>query len=464
MEVLTQLLGRLHPVVVHLPIGFIIAGLLLHWTDRKQQQLGKVIPVLFYWGGLSGALACVSGYFQYLGEGYLYDTIKWHLWMGIATTLFCFLMMYRFKEASFLKPINKIPPTALTVLFFVLISITGHLGGNITHGKNFLTEPLPNSVKNFLGLPTYEKKQIVLHEEDWQDAQLYDEVIQPILTNSCVSCHSDKKMKGELQLHTIEGILKGGESGLVLEASNADESDLFVRMNLPRDHEDHMPPKDKSQPSKAEVELIKQWINVGHPFDQTIGESGLDKDYFLAFFPKKIEVNYPDVQVSQAHPDSIQAIKQFGIHVEPISKVTPYLRVSCINQPNFTDSDFKVLSAISAQTAILDLGGTQVSDSIFGRLGQLPQLTVLALDHTQITGEGIDQLQSLQHLKSINLSHSNFEESHLSALSELKSLQKLYLYQTNVQQNNDGTFQEKGIQVDYGNYEVPFLPTDSIVY
>src|SRR5680860_786622 len=98
MDVLKQLLGRLHPLIVHLPIGFIILGLLLQWYDRKTRQFGKVIGLIYLWGGISAALACITGYLQYLGEGYAFDTVKWHLWSGIATALFCFFMHARMRK------------------------------------------------------------------------------------------------------------------------------------------------------------------------------------------------------------------------------------------------------------------------------------------------------------------------------------------------------------------------------
>ena len=43
MDVLKQLLGRIHPLIVHLPIGFIILGFLLQWYDRKRNEYSEVI-------------------------------------------------------------------------------------------------------------------------------------------------------------------------------------------------------------------------------------------------------------------------------------------------------------------------------------------------------------------------------------------------------------------------------------
>lgn len=464
MEVLKQLLGRLHPIIVHLPIGFIVLGLLLQWTDRKKKEWGNVVAFTFFWGGMSAVLACITGYLQYLGEGYAFDTVKWHLWSGIATALFCFAMYGRLKELKPLQFLQTAPIWVLSILFFILISLTGHLGGTITHGEDYLVEPLPNNIKSALGFETYEEKTIALSEENWQEAQLYEEVIKPILNNKCVSCHNPKKRKGELQLHSEEGILTGGGNGEVLFANKASESELFIRINLPKENEDHMPPKDKTQPSKEEVRLLGAWIDAGHPFDKAIGETGLEKELFLSFFPQKVENDFPEGDILAAAADSISAIKQLGIHVENISKATHYLKVSCINKPSFADTEFQVLLPIAPQIAILDLGGTKVTDSIFDKLTALPNLTILKLDHTAITGRNIEKLTSLAHLKSINLTGSQFEAPYLTSLSQFPSLRKVYVYNTGLQASDIGVPEEGQLHIDYGNYELPPIPSDSIAY
>ncbi|MGB3145925.1 MAG: hypothetical protein WBB24_17640, partial [Maribacter sp.] len=78
MDILKQLLGRLHPLVVHLPVGFIILGLLLQAYDRKQKQYTPIIALVYLWAGFSAILACITGYLQYLGEGYSFDSVKLH--------------------------------------------------------------------------------------------------------------------------------------------------------------------------------------------------------------------------------------------------------------------------------------------------------------------------------------------------------------------------------------------------
>ena len=465
MEVLKQLLGRLHPLIVHLPIGFIMLGLLLQWHDRKTGQYAKVISLIYLWAGISAVLACMTGYLQYLGEGYGFDTVKWHLWSGIATALFCFLMYARLREWKPMDFLSKVPIIAFSILFFVLISFTGHQGGTITHGEEYLVEPLPNSIKSALGFQTFEEKEIVLNEKDWEEALIYEDVVAPILNNKCISCHNPKKTKGELLLDSEEGILTGGENGEVVVANKASDSEMFIRMNLPNDNDDHMPPDGKTQPSKEEIVLIGAWLDAGHPFGGTIAESGLEKELFQTFFPKRIDNDYPNVEIAEASQDSIDLVKDKGIHIDKISKATNFLKVSCLNNPSFSDSDFILLHPLKKQIAILDLGGTEVSDAIFEKLATLPHLTVLNLDHTNITGKGIEQLaSSSEYLKSINLTDTRFDEAHLQKLTDFKTLKKVYVFNTPLNVNGPKSLKEGQITIDYGNYELPAIASDSIVY
>ena len=464
MDVLKQLLGRLHRLIVHLPIGFILLGLLLKWYDRKRLEHQNVIPLIFFWGGISAVLACITGYLQYLGEGYSFETVKWHLWSGIATALFSFLIYAKLKGMKSVVFLSKTPAILLPLLFLILISFTGHQGGNITHGENYLVEPLPNSFKSVLGIETFEAKKIALTNENWEEALLYEDVIKPILNNNCVSCHNPKKKKGELLLHDEEGILKGGENGEVLLANNAKESDVFARMILPIENDDHMPPEGKTQPTKEEIKLVGAWIDAGHPFNGSIKEVGLAKDLFRSFFPKKQDNGHPNIIIAEAAQDSTLAIEKTGIHVDRISKSSNFLSISCINKHDFADSDFKSLLPIKMQIAKLDLGGTKITDGIFEKLALLPNLTILKLDNTIISGENIELLSSLAHLKTLNLTSTNFGADQLQKLSNFKSLQKVYVFQTKLDASGPKTLNDNKTTIDYGNYTLPQIATDSIIY
>ncbi|MFD0798664.1 c-type cytochrome domain-containing protein [Maribacter chungangensis] len=464
MEIIKQLLGRLHPLIVHLPIGFILLGLLLQWHDRKTKQYNILIALVYKWAGISAVFACITGYLQYLGEGYAFDTVKWHLWSGIATALFSFLMYAKLAKLNAMATFAKIPISTFSIVFFILLSYTGHQGANLTHGEDFLVEPLPNNIKSVLGFETFEERAIALNEENWEEAQIYEDVINPILNNKCVSCHNPKKTKGGLLLHTKEGILTGGENGEVLLANNAEKSELFHRITLPIEDDLHMPPDGKTQPTKEEIQLMGAWIDAGHPFEGSIKDAGLHKALFASFFPKKHDFDFPDMEITAASIDSISVLEQTGIHVDLISTSYNFLSVSAINKPTFNDNDFNSLLSIKNNIARLDLGGTEVTDVLVEKLKQLPNLTVLKLDNTLVTGSTIDALNTLEHLKAINLTGSQFDTAHLDKLTDFSKLEQVFLYGTSADAKGIQMLRDGQITVDYGNYELPPIPSDSIVY
>lgn len=453
MDIIKQLLGRLHPLLVHLPIGFIIFGLLFMWLDRKKKQYQKIIGTAFLWAGIIGVITCISGYLLYTSEGFKWDTIKLHLWIGIATTLFAFIMYFKLngEPKTFLK---KVPTTVFSITMLILVSFTGHLGGNITHGEDYLTEPLPNGIKKALGIPTYEKQEIVLNPENWKETKIYEEVVQPIINNKCVSCHGAKKAKGDLRLHNQDAILTGGENGAVFDMDDPENSDFLARLHLPKQDEDHMPPKDKTQLTKGELAIVEAWILKGADFEKNTSELELQKEYLAPFFPKKEITNFPKEEVVAVDDNELARIKSIGFHAEKISKVTNYLSIGCINKPSFSISDFIELEKIKKQVAVLDLGGTKVNDSIFNQLATLPNLTVLKLDNTAISGEQIELLAQCKNLKSINLTNTQLTNTNLSALEKFPSLESVYLYNTKVSEEAVADFGNKKIKLELGDYRL----------
>jgi len=465
MEVIQQLIGRLHPVVVHLPIGFIVAGLLLQWYDRKNNEWTKIIGILFQWGFIFATIACITGYLLYQGEGYTFDTVKYHLWLGITTAIFSFLMYLRLVIPSKINFLKRIPVLLFSFSLFFLISFTGHLGGNITRGSDYLLEPLPNSIKTMLGVGPKIYEMPTLDEDNWEEAVLYTDLVQPILNTKCISCHNSKKEKGKLQLEEENGILKGGEDGAVIEPNDPKNSALYARLVLPLEHEDHMPPKDKTQPSIEEIEIIKTWIANMNSFDKSIGELGLKKELFYMFFPKEKDDTYPDVEVAEIAADTISTIKKKGFHIERVSEESNFVRISCINKPSFSEGDFDLLSAVKNQIVYLDLGATKITDAIFEKLSTLPHLTVLKMGNTSVTGKNIETLEKLEYLKNLNLMGTNFEEVHLASLKSFKKLQIVYLFNTRIKNpDNIDRPKEGKIFFDYGGYELPTIATDSIIY
>ncbi|MEO6809671.1 MAG: PSD1 and planctomycete cytochrome C domain-containing protein [Isosphaeraceae bacterium] len=85
--------------------------------------------------------------------------------------------------------------------------------------------------------------------------------VRPILVKNCYSCHGPQKHKAGLRLDRKAEALAGGDSGAVIEPTNALESPLIDRITSD-DPTTAMPPKgDRLTPDQ--VALLRSWIDQG---------------------------------------------------------------------------------------------------------------------------------------------------------------------------------------------------------
>jgi hypothetical protein len=88
----------------------------------------------------------------------------------------------------------------------------------------------------------------------------YTDDMTPVFRQHCFGCHGNDKQKGGLNLATYAELQKGGSSGAVVMAGNADKSRLY----LLTDHreEPHMPSKSQKI-APEQIALLKLWIEQG---------------------------------------------------------------------------------------------------------------------------------------------------------------------------------------------------------
>ena len=95
----------------------------------------------------------------------------------------------------------------------------------------------------------------------------YASDIKPIFDKSCIKCHGTEKPKGKLQLNTLEGALKGGEDGKVVEPGNSASSVLIHNIAHLGDPDDYMPPPHNKAGigplTTEQIGLIRAWIDQG---------------------------------------------------------------------------------------------------------------------------------------------------------------------------------------------------------
>ncbi len=88
-------------------------------------------------------LSLLTGHLLSLEGTHPADTTNLHKWVAFFTTL-GFVLYYFIREKVF-----QVRWLHLLVLFLLggMITATGHLGGNLTHGENFLTQIPPDKIK-----------------------------------------------------------------------------------------------------------------------------------------------------------------------------------------------------------------------------------------------------------------------------------------------------------------------------
>lgn len=459
IEFIFPLFGRFHPILVHLPIGFLAFGIILVFLSKKgdSKHLDS-IRLAFLLGAISAVLSSISGFLQYQYEGFSWDSVQFHFYFGSGTALFSFWLFYEINTYNSITSLYKLKSGAL----FALMLFTGHLGGNITHGETYLIEPLPPEVQNFLGYESAANKGLEIPESGWEELAYYEDVVQPILNQNCNSCHNSRNKKGNLDLSEYKALLKGGEDGQILTGGNPEQSSLFTRLVLPKEDDDHMPPKEKRQLLPEEIELIKHWISLGGTTDSKLGEAGIESE-LLEPFIKKVELPfYPTIAVNAVPEDNLNTLKQSGFFAEPVSEESLWIMISCINLPSFSDADWEKLNPVKEQLAFLDLSRTQITDQSLDQLVGFPNLTVLKLNETGISGKGLEKLLKNENLKNLYLNKTQVTLEHLESLQNHPGLEKVFVFDTPASGNE--LAREFSFYLERGNYLLPKLATDTIVY
>ncbi len=283
-----QAAARLHPMLLHLPIGLIVALALLEFPRlfrRSEPEHDRSRTLLVLLLAITTPLSAATGWLLHEGADYG-SPIEWHerLGIGLAALSIAVAVAYWKRSENY---------TLGVLASFLLLLPTAHFGATLTHGSDFLTEPweaafsevvvaTPEESTNESPLLAEEEPvtgvdnalipsegnalvAIEVEKEELATApvsveQISYEDIAPILSEYCTKCHGERKRKARLALNTLEAILAGGEHGEVLVPGDPSASKLFTYLQEPLDTDEHMPPSEKPQPPAFAMEQIEQWI------------------------------------------------------------------------------------------------------------------------------------------------------------------------------------------------------------
>jgi uncharacterized membrane protein len=416
MDQFWLLLGRLHPVAVHLPIGIFILLALI--------ELGGLFPgvprlapaqrtFMLSLGALFAVATALFGWLLARDGGYDDVLLERHQWLGIAVAILALVLLL-----VHLLGWRRTYSGALTVTMIALAA-AGHLGGSLTHGENYLTASAAGP-----------KRAVPV---DPARALVFADVIHPILEQRCVACHGPTKSNGDLRYDTLEELLKGGKTGPAFKPGNATASLMIKRIHLPLDAKQHMPPKGKPQLTDDEATLLEWWINAGAPTEKRVAE--LEPPALIAeMIASQLGIPptpIPDRKAMLAAAETVE--RTLDIIVRPLSADGPWLAANArLQLDQFGDAQLAQLAPIAPALYWLDLGETGVTDAGLAALSAMKNLRRLQLDRTAITDAGLARLAPLTHLESLNLHATTITDAGLDSLHALPRLRSIYLWQTKV--------------------------------
>ncbi len=155
----------------------------------------------------------------------------------------------------------------------------------------------------------------------------FNRQLAPILSQNCIACHNAKTAEGGLNLESHASLMQGGDSGVAIEPSRPQDSQLLLRM---ASDDDPMPPLDNAVGARRltadEIELFRKWISAGGPAPE---------------LENKMQFQW------QAIPDGLQPI--YAIATSPDGNYLSYGRGSLV-----TVTSQNVLSPDSRQQTLID--------------------------------------------------------------------------------------------------------------
>jgi uncharacterized membrane protein/mono/diheme cytochrome c family protein len=308
------LLGRLHPIVVHFPIALLtVAAAIegLHLLRRRPVPSEAGTYCLAF--GVAGAI--VSVWFGTLNAGHQSVTgdaavaVERHQVMGGLPWPGPPPAWAAGRGARPAAGVRQVAAYVVLVLATsAVVGATGHLGGGLVYGEDYLTGLLPwkqkaapvsaeapavpvaaapASVVAPLAAPvpamapTATPAAAHVREMapaaapsapapiDAAEAQAaaapdFTREVMPIFKRTCVECHGPDKVKARLRMDSVEALQKGGKSGALLKPGDAENS-LIMRRVLGLDGEDQMP-LDKDPLTEKQIDTLRRWIAAGAPY------------------------------------------------------------------------------------------------------------------------------------------------------------------------------------------------------
>jgi uncharacterized membrane protein len=444
---LAPFLGRFHPVVLHFPIALLLLASLLELGRATAPSL-RGFPVSFVlFLGTTGAVAAMAlGWLLMRADAVQGPLVHRHMQEGIALAILAVLTLFTclLAEGRVGGKGGIWVHRGFLLATCVMVLLTAHDGGSITHGEDFLVEHAPwhkTAPRPAIQLPVNKPLG------QWD---IYMHVVAPILQTRCVACHDTRMAKGGLNLGTWADIQRGGKDGPALLPGDPDNSLIFQRINLPLDHMEHMPPRRKAQPTPDEMALIRKWIALGAPKSGTLAAVHLDSRLLsvVGQLPNLLRSGGPAAEsadsrdvdpavVAKLRAGLAPAVARLQAHYPGLityeSRQSADLCLDAVTLgKKFGDKDVTALAPLRDRIVWVDFSGTAVTDGSAREIGAMKNLRVLKLQNTSTTDSAVLAFATLTRLESLNLYNTSTTPQAMAGFAHMKAIRRIYLASTKI--------------------------------
>lgn len=233
-----------HPILVHITIGLVVAAMVFAFISllprfNKYATTARHCITFALLSAIPTMMVGLMDWVHYYG-GSLSSLFKMKI--TLALTLILLLGL-----TSFLHGKLTVRSVLLHIFYlaaFTNIVMLGFYGGELIHAS---ASPYPDTAQEEEP-PASDSGQVTYAQ------------ISGILQNQCVHCHSRHNNLGGLTLSSYDSIMRGGDSGSVIEPGSPAES-LLIR-HIEGSEEPLMPLGGPKLP-QGDIDKLRKWVKQG---------------------------------------------------------------------------------------------------------------------------------------------------------------------------------------------------------
>jgi cytochrome b561 len=274
-----------------------------------------------------------------------------------------------------------------------------------------------------------------------EQADLFLDLVGPVLERRCGSCHSEDDARGGLSVTSYAGLMQGGRSAPSVVSGQPMASELLRRVSLPSEDVKFMPKNGRRPLTTSQILAIRLWIEMGASRIESVSSLHLSEDQRSTLRrllgtgeaweePEASGETLPIV--AKADSQAIKELVELGFVVRKISQSSELLAVDFASSGQIAAAAWSALERIAAQTRSLNLYNASVTDENMKVLSHFANLTQLRLESNPIGDDGAACLMSLRTLVSLNLVNTKVGDAGVAMLGTLPALRRLYVWRSSV--------------------------------